>query len=280
MTAYYNDNDPFAAAWLRNLIAEGHLPPGDVDDRSILEVSADDLRSYIQVHLYSPVLEDGPLPSSSQAGPTTDPSGLVAVPVSRFRAQDSEKAMPTNVISGPLFNASSPSAALQWSLESRLRQRMEGNGSPLYALTWSHWDMPAGPSILRLRASGRRTFAKGSTGWPTVTVGGFQANRFSKEQSQRPIMANGSTDGHRPSPLAQQELAATIRKDFTPNLANGAQMTGWPTPNAGPQNDNDSTWQEIASSNQGTAQERQRIRANPWHGCEFIPCADGKVEAN
>ena len=24
MTAYYNENDPFAAAWLRNLIAAGH----------------------------------------------------------------------------------------------------------------------------------------------------------------------------------------------------------------------------------------------------------------
>ena len=51
--AYYNDNDPFVAAWLRNLVAAGHLPDGDVDDRSILEVSADDLRGYNQVHLFA-----------------------------------------------------------------------------------------------------------------------------------------------------------------------------------------------------------------------------------
>lgn len=25
---YYNDNDPKACAWLRELIAQGHLPPG------------------------------------------------------------------------------------------------------------------------------------------------------------------------------------------------------------------------------------------------------------
>ena len=25
MTAYYNENEPFAAAWLRNLIAAGHI---------------------------------------------------------------------------------------------------------------------------------------------------------------------------------------------------------------------------------------------------------------
>lgn len=32
--AYYNEYDPFAAAWLRNLIAEGLLARGVVDERS------------------------------------------------------------------------------------------------------------------------------------------------------------------------------------------------------------------------------------------------------
>ncbi len=34
----YNENDPFAAQWLRNLIAAGHLPEGAVDARSIEEI--------------------------------------------------------------------------------------------------------------------------------------------------------------------------------------------------------------------------------------------------
>ena len=50
---YYNDNDPYAAQWLRNLVSAGHLPPGDVDNRSILEVSADDLRGYEQCHFFA-----------------------------------------------------------------------------------------------------------------------------------------------------------------------------------------------------------------------------------
>lgn len=29
--AYYNEIDPYAAEWLRNLIAAGHIAPGDVD---------------------------------------------------------------------------------------------------------------------------------------------------------------------------------------------------------------------------------------------------------
>jgi len=31
MLAYYNESDPFAAEWLRRLIAGGRLPAGDVD---------------------------------------------------------------------------------------------------------------------------------------------------------------------------------------------------------------------------------------------------------
>ena len=53
MTAYYNEFDPFAAAWLRELIKAGHIAPGDVDDRSIKDVSADDLRGYTQCHFFA-----------------------------------------------------------------------------------------------------------------------------------------------------------------------------------------------------------------------------------
>jgi DNA (cytosine-5)-methyltransferase 1 len=53
MSAYYNEIDPFAAAWLRNLIAAGHIAPGDVDERSIREVSGDDLRGYRQCHFFA-----------------------------------------------------------------------------------------------------------------------------------------------------------------------------------------------------------------------------------
>ena len=53
MTAYYNEFDPFAAAWLRELIKAGHIAPGDVDDRSIKDVQADDLQGYTQCHFFA-----------------------------------------------------------------------------------------------------------------------------------------------------------------------------------------------------------------------------------
>lgn len=53
--AYYNEIDPFAAQWLRNLIAAGHIAPGDVDTRSITDVRADDIRHYTQCHFFAGV---------------------------------------------------------------------------------------------------------------------------------------------------------------------------------------------------------------------------------
>lgn len=53
MTHYYNEIEPFAAEWLRNLIAAGHLPAGDVDTRSIVDVAADDLVGYRQCHFFA-----------------------------------------------------------------------------------------------------------------------------------------------------------------------------------------------------------------------------------
>lgn len=53
MTAYYNEIDPFAAQWLRNLIDAGQIAPGEVDERSIEEVSADELRGFDQCHFFA-----------------------------------------------------------------------------------------------------------------------------------------------------------------------------------------------------------------------------------
>ena len=53
MSAYYNEIDPFAAAWLRELIKGGWIADGEVDERSIVEVSPDDLRGFTQCHFFA-----------------------------------------------------------------------------------------------------------------------------------------------------------------------------------------------------------------------------------
>ena len=50
---YYNEFDPQAAQWLRNLITAGLIPAGDVDERSIEDVKPNDLRGYTQCHFFA-----------------------------------------------------------------------------------------------------------------------------------------------------------------------------------------------------------------------------------
>lgn len=53
MTAYYNENDPYAAAWLRNLIKAGLIAPGEVDERSIVEIKPSELVGFTQCHFFA-----------------------------------------------------------------------------------------------------------------------------------------------------------------------------------------------------------------------------------
>ena len=50
---YFNEWDPKTAAWLRELIKRGHLPDGIVDERSITEVTPEDLKGFTQHHFFA-----------------------------------------------------------------------------------------------------------------------------------------------------------------------------------------------------------------------------------
>lgn len=51
--SYYSENDPFAAAWLRELIADKLIAEGDVDERDIRDVLPRDVRGYGQCHFFA-----------------------------------------------------------------------------------------------------------------------------------------------------------------------------------------------------------------------------------
>ena len=51
--ALYNEIDAYPAAWLRNLIAAEHIPPGHVDERSIADLAANDVKDRTQVHFFA-----------------------------------------------------------------------------------------------------------------------------------------------------------------------------------------------------------------------------------
>jgi DNA (cytosine-5)-methyltransferase 1 len=53
MAVWYNEIDPFAAAWLRELIREGHIADGVVDERSIADVAPVELSGFAQCHFFA-----------------------------------------------------------------------------------------------------------------------------------------------------------------------------------------------------------------------------------
>lgn len=185
----------------------------------------------------SPESADGLSPCDGPDSKTPEESGLAPVPVSRFRALEKDRDTPTSGTCGPLFTASSPSAVLQRSLESRLRARMAVNGSPEFALTWKTWDMPAGEPICALRASERRTAGNGCIGWPTPQANKNTKNskdpQRMKENGSQTCLADAAHLCHWSTPTVQDSANNAGPSQFDRNthpLNVQATLAAWPTP--------------------------------------------------
>ena len=120
--------------------------------------------------IFSQVWEPGPWPCEELGSMTVQEFGQALRPANLSARQAREMGLLTSGICGPHFSTSSPSAALNEFLVSRLRARLSSLGSTLYTLTWKPWVTPSGVLRFRLRASVRRTSETGRTGWPTPTT--------------------------------------------------------------------------------------------------------------
>lgn len=147
---------------------------------------------------FLPVSVSGATPCAVLDGLTTDLFGQVPARANLSARQARELGLMTSGTSGLTSIGSSRSAALQSSLESKLRATTQILGSTLYKLTWKPWVTPSGLFRFRLRASAPLTSVTGSTGWPTPTGN------------------NGTGAGH-------QGRAGGH------NLQTKAQIAGWPT---------------------------------------------------
>lgn len=116
----------------------------------------------------SPASEDGATPCASQDGQTIERYGPAHARASLSRLPGGRVVSTTSATSGPHGKNSSPSDALQSSLENSLRRRL--NGSPLYAVTWKPWTTPWGQSLWKPRASARTISGTVIGLWPTLTT--------------------------------------------------------------------------------------------------------------
>jgi hypothetical protein len=119
----------------------------------------------------SPESADGATRSDSLAGPTTPPAGLEAALVRASRRPEKVRALMTLATSGHYGAASSESAALQSSLESRLRLRSATAGSTLWRLTWKDKATPSGRPYSQQQAQERPTGETDCIGWGTPMAG-------------------------------------------------------------------------------------------------------------
>ena len=84
--AYYNEFDSNAAAWLRELIKAELIAPGDVDERSIVDVKASDLKGYSQHHFFAGSV-GGRMRYDYRNGQTINQYGQQACHVNHFQPQ-------------------------------------------------------------------------------------------------------------------------------------------------------------------------------------------------
>ena len=191
----------------------------------------------------------GPMPCAAQAGQMTGPSGPDPAPASLSAAQAKALGLLTSGISGPRSITSSASAALQSSLESRLRLKTASLGSTLYRLIWKTRVTPTGRSISALRASVLRTsdnsFGVSAQGWPTPALRDYKGESGSGRQERKDHPADtvpnaavltgwptpAKVDAARGASMAElTNLKRTSGGKIQVTLNQAAFMTGWPTP--------------------------------------------------
>ena len=177
--------------------------------------------------------------SGSQGGPMTDLFGQEVAPANPSAQQGRVKLMKTIDTLRRRGYGSSASAALQSSLENRLARRLESVGSMLFSLKWSKCTTPAGRSISRLAASGRRTSGSGFTSWPTTK----------------------RDDGVKSIRSAEGAMKEYARKGVN-DLTVGAQLASWATPTTRDHKD---------GSSEGTAPENSLLGRQVWQASGPTP---------
>jgi hypothetical protein len=164
-------------------------------------------------------------------GQKTERSGREAALASHSVSPEKAAELMMLVTCGRLFVGSLPNDGLQQSLENKLRQRLDVNGSPEYVLTWKQWDMQSGVPICALRASVRRTSGNGCGGWPTPNRGDADRGRRQKDGKRGTLMIEAVRGWATPK-VARGGYCYSRGNHNKPilTLAGQAQLAGWQTP--------------------------------------------------
>lgn len=190
----------------------------------------------------SPESPDGASPCDSQACRTTPTSGPDPVPASRSATPESGSDLTIHATCGRSGSGSSASAALQSSLENRLRVGLDGRGSILYSMIWKEQVTPAQRRICQLLASVPRTADNALFSWPTPTVSrGDYSRREDNPDEQTLNLAGVAKLANWPTPTTRDWKSSASNKhddnarplnEVARLTINHAAAAAWPTPRA------------------------------------------------
>jgi hypothetical protein len=170
---YYNDNDSFACAWLRELVKARLLPEGQIDGRSVTDIRPAKLAGFKHCHLFAGI---GGWPHAlALAGWPDDWEVWTA-------------SLPCQPFSSAGRHLGDLDGRHLWPAFYRLvvaRRPATIIGEQVVVWTWREQDMPAGPPICQLAPWARRSSASGYSGsplipWPTPKKSDADGGRTTK----------------------------------------------------------------------------------------------------
>lgn len=283
---YYNENNQFAAQWLRELIKSGLIPAGDVDERSIEDVLPNDLKPYVQCHFFAGI-GGWPLALQFAGWPKDRPVWTGSVPCVSFSAAGKRAGFADKRHLWPAFF---------WLIRQCQPPVIFGEQvSTKIALEW--WDLVASDLENANYATAAADLPAASVGTPhrrdrLFWVGhsnrtGWQRQRSAQSaRRQHSPVSSWSGQGSRASDLddphsqrqqKQRVAVSNVEKNTGPELpsSDGCMEYAFSQRREKPDEiapvSEESTRAEIWS---GTA--RANCEPNPWSECEWIDCLDGK----
>jgi DNA (cytosine-5)-methyltransferase 1 len=265
MSAYYNEIDPYAAQWLRNLIAGGHIAPGEVDVRDIRQVLPEDVSGFTQCHFFAGI--GGWSLALRLAGwPDDRPVWTGSCPCQPFSAAGKGKASGDERHLWPhwfeLIRACRPPIIFGEQVEA--------------AIGWGWLDLVYSD----LEAEG---YAVGAAVLPACGVGAphirqrlwFVADASLDGQPQRQERRGRSEGDGTPRGTERTTSCGASIGELADTPHNGqSRQQGTRTGRAGASYDSGMVNPE--SEQMGVPRRARESRSTPWNNLLWLPCTDGK----